>query len=347
MIFGEYLYLYLAPLAGVVMGLLIAAKNRRRRRLRAEFAGGAGRSWSEPGQVDWRRRAESILIPLAVCFLFLSFARPMLYKHGEHSELQGIPYIVALDASRSMLVRDVRPNRWSAATNAVDRFIAESKGDRIGLITFSGVANLNAPLSFDPTAIRTLVRFTSPEHYDPDPATAGSSIGKAIERAGRYFASNSISPRVVILVSDGEDFDDDLFSQARQWGKTGLHVCAIGVGSTGGGRVPPSPWGGAARDAVGQEVVSRLIESNLERLAAITGGKYYRLGERGDGFDRLRQEYLRPMAQTAAKADLQNYSQWFQVPLGFALVCMAGAVWVGADRIRRPLSLPPIAGVKR
>ncbi|HTI71701.1 MAG TPA: VWA domain-containing protein, partial [Candidatus Limnocylindria bacterium] len=257
------------------------------------------------------------------------------------------PYLVALDASRSMLVRDVRPNRWSAATNAVDRFLAESRNDRIGLITFSGVANLNAPLSFDSTAIRTLVRFTSPEHYDPDAATAGSALGKAIERAGRYFATNAITPRILVLISDGEDFDGELFSLARQWAKNGVHVCTIGVGTTTGGRVPPSPWGGVARDAIGQEVTSRLIESNLERIAAITGGRYYKLGERGEGLQRLRTEYLKPMAQTAAKADLQNYSQWFQLPLSFALACMVGSVCLGADRFRRTKALSAIAAVRR
>jgi Ca-activated chloride channel family protein len=341
--FAYPLYLWMAPCAAVAAWFFLIHRARRRDRFRAQFAGGAGRAWSEPGRIRWRRRAELVLVPASVGLLFLALARPLLYKHSEQSELQGIPYMIALDASRSMLVRDVRPNRWGAATNALDHFIADARNDRVGLITFSGVANLNAPLSFDPEAIRTLIRFTSPEHFDPDPTTAGSALGKAIDRAGRYFATNQIFPRILIMVSDGEDFDGELFTVARQWARSGMHICPIGVGTASGGKVPPSPWNGPARDALGQEVTSRMIESNLQRLAAATGGRYFRLGDHGEGLDQLRAEYLKPMAQKAARSDLQNYDNWFQLPLAAALACMVGALYIGADRFRSPAVLPAIA----
>jgi hypothetical protein len=140
---------------------------------------------------------------------------PRLPERNEQAELQGLPYILAIDASRSMLAADVRPNRWVATTNAVDRFLASAGNDRVGIISFAGVAYLNAPLSFDMTAIRTTVRYLDPELMND----AGSSLASAVERAGRYFASNNIPQRVVILVSDGEDLDGNLIPTARRWAR--------------------------------------------------------------------------------------------------------------------------------
>jgi Ca-activated chloride channel family protein len=247
-----------------------------------------------------------------------------------------VPYIGALDLSRSMLAADVRPSRWAAATNALSRFLESGRADRVGLVTFSGVAHLNAPLSFDTGAIRTMLRYTSPLTVDMDAETAGSDLGAAIERAGRYFLSNDISPRVVILVTDGEDSGEQLLPVARRWMGRGLRVCAVGVGTRSGAKVPRAQWDGAALNASGQEVVSRLNEANLRRVTALTGGRYFPMGERGEGFAALRDTFLRPLGESAAKEDLKNYGEAYQFPLGFAIACLAARFAVGAGRRRRP-----------
>ena len=190
-------------------------------------------------------------------------------------------------------------------------------------------------------AIRTTLRYLDPDLMND----AGSSLASAVDRAGRYFLSNNISQRVVILVSDGEDLEGNLIPVARRWAREQVKVCAIGVGTTTGAKVPLNryaPNGGAARNTFGQEVVSRLNESNLQRLTAATGGKYYRLGENGEGLRRLREEFLKPLAETAAREDLQNYRDWFQLPLGLAIACLLGRILLAADRARRPQALTAI-----
>jgi Ca-activated chloride channel family protein len=341
--FGYPAFLIAAPFAAGLIWLLLHLARTRRNRLAREFAGGAGRAWADPGFHRNRLRLDLALLVLTVGFLCVALARPMVFRRSEQSELQGLPYIIAVDASRSMLAADIRPNRWIVTTNALDRFLANAGNDRVGLISFAGVAYLNAPLSFDMNAIRTTLRYLDPDLMND----SGSSLASAVDRAGRYFVSNNIPQRVVILVSDGEDLEGNLIPTARRWAREQLKVCAIGVGTTTGAKVPLNryaPNGGAARNTFGQEVVSRLNESNLQRLTAATGGKYYRLGENGEGLRRLREEFLKPLAETAAREDLQNYRDWFQLPLCLSIACLLGRIFLAADRARRP-QLPTAIGV--
>ena len=338
--FGHPLLLVAAPCVAIGCWLLLrAARSRALARLR-HFAGG-NRPWADPGHSPSRQRWDDILLSAALGLLTLALARPLLFSKDEKSELQGLPYLVAIDTSRSMLAADVRPSRWFAATNAVDRFLASAGTDRAGLISFAGVAYLNAPLSFDMNAIRTTLRYLDPELMND----AGSSLASAVDRAGRYFASNNVPQRILILVSDGEDLEGNLVPAARRWARDGLKICTVGVGTPTGGKVPIhryAPQAGAARNTFGQEVVSRLNESNLQRLAAATGGKYYCLGENGDGLRRLRDEFLKPLAEAAAREDVKNYTEAFQFPVALALLVLVARLFFGADRFRRPQPLPPI-----
>lgn len=339
--FAHPLFVYLAPVLAGALWLALAWARRRRTRLVAAFAGGVDRAWARPNFSPARQRLGAALAALALFFLLLTLARPLVFRKDEASELQGVPYLVALDASRSMLASDVRPSRWGVATNALDRFFENTKADRIGLITFSGVAYLNAPLTFDTTALRTTLRYLDPNVLE-DP---GSSLASSLERAGRYFTTNKVSPKLLIVISDGEDLVGNPIEVARRlYRQQKLQVCTVGVGTASGARVPVNRYyGGVAKNSFGQEVTSRLNESNLQRLAATTGGRYYRLDEKGDALEKLRAEVLRPLAETAAREDLKNYGELFQLPLALALASLLGALAAGAERFAQPRKPTAIA----
>lgn len=339
--FAQPFWLYLLPAA---LGLLYFAYRRgdaRRRRLLAAFLGDADRPSARTGADPRRRRWSRLLEAAAVACLCLALARPMRFEQTTPLELQGVPYLVALDASRSMLARDVPPSRWAAATNALDRFLAGNRGDRVGLITFAGVAYLNAPLTFDTLALRSMLHYLDPGSIED----AGSSLASAIERAGRYFESNHIDRQLLLVISDGEDLSGSPLEVARRFSRHGgLEVCTIGVGTAAGARVPLDRNGKAARNAFGQEVLTRLNESNLQRLAALSNGRYFRLGSNGEGLAAFRREVLAPMAESAARDDLRNYRPYFEIPALLALACLVGDVLLGADRRRaerRPAPIRP------
>ncbi len=346
--FGHPAFLWAAAGALPLMALVLFLQARARARRVAVFAGGAGKSWADPGVPRRREFIQTASAALIPWLMLLTLARPMMYRRDTASELQGVPYLIALDASRSMLASDVRPSRWAAATNALDQFLERTRADRIGLITFSGVAYLNAPLTFDTTALRTTVRYLDPNVLE-DP---GSSLAAALERASRYFVSNRVSPRLVIVISDGEDLAGNPVEMARRLSRSQkMTVCAVGVGTPAGARVPLNRYyGGVAKNTFGQDVTSRLNESNLQRLAAVTGGRYYRLDEGGTALEKLRTEVLAPMAEAAARDDMKNYAEWYPLPLGLAAICLAlqVATRAGTRRtVRAPSSIRPRSEVAR
>ncbi len=336
----RFSYPYLAAAIPLILAgfwWLQGFARRRRLVLRKTFAGGTEQPWSNPGFSPGRQWADRLLSLVALGCLLAALARPLIFLQDEQGELQGVPYLLGLDVSRSMLATDIRPSRYGATTNALDRFFQETRGDRVGIITFAGVAYLNAPLTFDMSALRTILRYIQPEDLiDP-----GSAISAAIERAGIYFTSNNIQQRVLVILSDGEDLAGRPVESARRWFREhNLKICTIGVGTAAGAKVPIGRSGhGAATNTFGQQVTTRLNESNLQRIANAGGGRYYRLGDRGEGLRQLRSEFLAPLAETAARENLQNYAEYFQIPLGLAAFTFIVRILLGADRIqlRRPL----------
>ena len=334
-------FLYALPVFLLVLIGVWRFGHRRVSEARTTFAGvGSSGSWARSGGSPTRRLMDLCLALMSVAFLVLALARPLWFRRASEEELQGVPFIVALDASRSMLASDVKPNRYGAASNALDHFFAENRADRIGLITFSGVAYLNSPLAYDMTSLRTILRYIQPEDYiDP-----GSSLTQAIERAGRYFVSNNIPQRVLVLISDGEDLEGRPVEVARRYNRDfGLKICTIGVGTAAGANVPAARnMPGVVTNTFGQRVVTRLNEGMLQRIASATGGRFYRLGETGEGLQLMRKEFLAPLAETAARENLQNYRELFQIPLALALICMIFKLFLSANRFVNRPSLPSI-----
>lgn len=325
--------LYATPVLTGLFWLAWWLGERRRTRLRVRFTGAGPRAWANPGFVRGRRTWELVLTLAAFALLLITLSGPKRFRPAEKTEMQGLPYLIALDASRSMQVSDLRPNRWTVMTNAVESYLQGLTGDRVGLITFAGRAYLNAPLTFDTLALRTTLRYLSPEAFMDE---QGSDFADVVDRAGRYFESNNIPTRVVIMISDGEQFEGDLMSRVYHWARKGMKVITVGVGTTTGGKVPLplSIGGGEARNSSGQVVISRLNEINLKRIANATKGRYYRL-EAGNGvMNRIRTDILLPMAEQMSRENLQNYTPWFPIPLTLALAALTARLLLAADRLR-------------
>lgn len=338
--FALPLFLYLLPLAVLATAGGLWWARRRRAALVAKFAESKAASWAKSGASRQRESLADLLTCIAIAALCLTLARPLIFQLDKETELQGIPILIALDMSRSMLATDVKPSRFAAATNAIDQFLSETKADRIGILTFAGVAYLNTPMTWDTLALRNVLKYIAPEDIiDP-----GSSLTAAIERADRYFQSNNVPQRVLILVTDGEDLGGTPVVAARRVNREhGVKICTIGVGTSTGAKVPATRSGaGTTTNAFGQTITTRLNEGNLSRIANAAGGRYYRMGEKGEGLRQLRQEFLAPLSESAARADLKNYREAYSFPLAIAMACLLAKVWIGAERFRVRQPLPAI-----
>lgn len=342
--FAHPMLLWIIPVLLVGMGAAFYWADRRRRRLGEAFTGDPKLYWSAPGLSARRRACERMLLFAGLSMIVVALARPLVFLKSDQHELQGISFLVAIDASRSMLASDVQPTRYAAVTNALDKWLADTGGDRIGLVTFAGAAYLNAPLTFDNAALRTILRYIEPEAI----TEGGSSITTAIERAGRYFISNALPQRILIIISDGEELEGNAIEATRKARRQlGMTVSTIGVGTLGGAKVPGRrrSWEQprTQKNTFGQEVVTRLDEGNLKRIANAGGGRYFPLGPNGEGLRDLRELVLRPLAEAAAKDHLQNYRDVFQIPLVLGLLCLVLKLLCQADRVQgRPVRKTPL-----
>lgn len=161
--FGQPFVLLALPLVLAGLAWAFGWAQRRRARLLVLFTGDPQQAWSASGASARRRRWQPWLTLATIGFLLLALSRPLWFVESDAHELPGVNYLLALDASRSMLASDVRPSRYAAATNAVDAWLAKARTERIGLITFAGAAYLNAPLTFDTSALRLVLRYIEPE----------------------------------------------------------------------------------------------------------------------------------------------------------------------------------------
>lgn len=340
MIISAPIFLYVLPLVWAVMAWALWRNAKRRRALIKEFT---GPNTALPDVSKKRIRIDCALLFLGVTMLFATLSRPMFFRDDDRDEMQGAPYLVALDASRSMLAVDVPPTRYEASVEALDEFFYNTRGDHIGLLTFAGVAYLNSPMTFDMTALRTILRYIDPYNMS-DP---GSSITAAIDRAGRFFRSNSIPERTLIIISDGEDLEGSAVPLARKLHRDEkLTIHTIGVGTATGAGIPALRTEAMVTNSYGRFVVTKLDDSNLRRIANAAGGRYYPMGQNGWGLRQLREEVLIPLADKMARNDLQNYREGFYAPLAVAAAAFAAKLLLGADRFTRKRPLPAIAQSK-
>lgn len=327
--FEIHLWLWLLPLLTLgLAGLLFWSQRRRSALLRSALRTPLLARLT--ASLDRRRRfLKYALLIAGVGGLALALARPQLGRETLKLERSGVDVVVALDVSRSMLAADVDgTNRLAAARTAVLNLLERLGGDRVGLIVFAGEAFLAAPLTRDHTAVERALSSAGPGMV----SEPGSDFAKAITRAREAFERGSEGPKVLLLISDGEQLQGDVLAAARAAAANGVSMHCAGVGSAAGGRLPAS--GGYVRNAFGREVVSRLDEPTLQRAAAAAGGLYVRLASRDsralvDWFRRA----TAGLPKTVETKELGDPRERFQWPLAAALLLLGGE-WLLGERRR-------------
>ena len=211
----------------------------------------------------------ALLVALA-CMIF-ALSRPQGNGGTRTESVKARNIIIAFDLSRSMLVKDVSPNRLDQARAIALEMIESLPDDRIGVIAFAGTAYLVAPLTIDHAAVRETIQQLDTETIP----TGGSNLAGATRLAIKTFTGNQISNGALIILSDGEEHDGDIASTALDADRAGLFVFAAAIGTTDGGLIPdPRAPDKLFRDKHGNPVHSRRHDEALRSLAAKTGGRF-------------------------------------------------------------------------
>ena len=254
-------------------------------------------------------------------FLFgiLAAARPQWGARLEMVHRHGVDLIAALDTSYSMNTEDVAPNRLEKAKGELRRLIQRSEGDRIGLITFSGTAIVQCPLTLDHGAADLFLDIAVTGMI-PEP---GTSLASAIETATSAFVEKERKYKVLVLFTDGEDLEGQVDNAVRKAKEAGVIIYAIGTGTPQGKPIPIRDAKGDVveyrKDSDGKIVVSSLDERSLAEIAAQTGGRYFRATISENEIDELYKDISRLEKKEMESKLFQNFEDQFQYPLGLAI----------------------------
>ena len=284
--FAEPDWLWLAFLVPAGVGLLFAYARWARRQQVAQFAAAELLADLLRSHSPLRRGVKHALLLLAVTALCLALARPQWGEQAEVARALGEDIVFLLDASRSMLVTDVRPDRLTRAKLAILDFVQRHGRGRVGLVAFSGQAFLQCPLTFDYDAFREALMAVD----DKTIPVLGTDIGRALDEAFQATEKND-RRKIMVLLTDGEDLEKAGTKTAETLAHQGVVVFTIGVGTPAGSvvnYVTPQGVSAPLRDASGQVVVSRLDEATLRQIADATQGRYLPLGALGEGMSRVR-----------------------------------------------------------
>ena len=322
-----WLYIGIFALAALV-GLGLYSRGQKRKML-AKFA--SPRLTAELTRTVSRPKTavKNALVFFAVAAVFAALARPQWGYRWEEAKSRGIDIIFAIDTSKSMLAEDVKPDRLERAKLSVLDLIDVLKGDRIGIVAFSGQAFLQCPLTLDYDAFRM-----SLEALDTDIIRrGGTNISAAINEAEAAFASTS-NKKIVILISDGEELEDSAVKAAEKAAKSGTIIYTLGVGGAKGEYIPVRDATGAVsllRDESGRLVQSRLNEEILTKIAKTAGGFYAPLT--ANGMDAIYNDGLKkiPSEELSSKMK-QSAIERFQIPLGIAVLLLAVSSLVGTRK---------------
>jgi Ca-activated chloride channel family protein len=288
-----------------------------------------------------RRTLKHVLIMVGVACVFVALARPQAGYRWEETHRKGLDILFAVDTSKSMLTQDVKPDRLTRAKMAVNDLVDKLDGDDVGLIAFAGDAFLQSPMTLDYDAFR--------ESLDAlDTSTiprGGTDIARAISEAQAAFSTENDHDKILVLITDGEDLEGSAVTAAEAAAKDGVKIFTVGVGTTNGDLIPvPTDNDGTefVKDASGQFVKSRLDESMLKKIAAVTGGMYQPLGQRGEGLTAIYSQGLAPFQRhDLASRQHRVYLEQFQWPLLAALCCFLAEFLIGTrKRLPRATEAP-------
>ncbi len=259
--------LWLLPL----LAALSAVAAARRRAALERFAEARFVDWLLPDRSRARSLARGLLLFVAITALVAAMAGPRWGFAWEDVERRGVDVVVALDLSRSMLAEDVKPSRLTAAKRELTDLVGLLKGDRLGLVVFSGTAYTQVPLTLDYATFGFFVDQLGPDWVP----VGGTDLGAAVDQAVDTFVAEDRSSKAVILITDGEDHGGTLREAADRAKAEGVHVFVVGIGKPEGVPVPDGV-GGFIKDRGGKVVLSKLDEPALKELALTTGGSYVR-----------------------------------------------------------------------
>ena len=271
--FAHPYILYLLLLVPAIVVLHAVARYSRRRRM-ARFGKQAILASLMPDASRYTPGLKLVLQLFAITAIIIVLARPRAGAKQEISEVEGIEVMICLDVSNSMLASSTDDprgiSRLQRAKLVLEKLFSQLKNDKVGLIVFAGDAYTQLPITSDFTSAKMFLSSISPDMVP----TQGTAIGAAIEMAMTSFTPEADMQKAIIVITDGENFEDEPEAAAKEAANQGIQVDVIGLGSAKGALIPLGRDGQFLRDSDGNPVTTRLNEDMAQKIAMAGNGIY-------------------------------------------------------------------------
>ena len=329
-IFASYKFLWLlllVPLIPAGFAIVLALRKRRIRR----FGDPKMVSALMPHYSRAKAWVRIILFTLAFFFFVIGLARPQIGAKLSERQTKGAEIMICLDVSNSMLAQDYTPSRLDRAKLAISSLVDKLHDDRIGLIIFAGSSFVQLPVTTDYISAKM---FLSSIDAGSVPVQ-GTAIGDAIHTAMKSFSAQSEKSRVIILISDGENHEDDAVAAAKEAFQAGIRIYTVGVGSAAGQPIPVD--GELLRDKDGNIVVSHLDEKTLRQVAEAGGGAYIQAGNEEFGLNPIINDIRAMEGELFSSVVFEEYDEQYMYFFAIALILLVIEMLVGERKNTRKL----------
>lgn len=311
----EYLYaLAIIPVILFFFVLMRAWKKKARQRFGDQKLIDVlsfGRSKSKP-------LLKLVLTLTALAFLILACANPQIGTRLEEVKREGVDIIIALDISNSMKAEDIKPNRLERAKQSISRLIDKLQNDRIGMIVFAGQAYVQLPITSDYAAAKLFLSSIETEMIP----TQGTCIGCAVDLAEQSFVGNDNKHKAMVIITDGENHEEDAVDAAKKANEKGIVVHTIGMGSLEGAPIPVYKNGiqvDFLKSQDGKTVITKLEPLTLERIAAEGKGVFIQASNNDDGLNTILAQINKMEKKSFGSKQFTGFEDRFQYFLGIAI----------------------------
>lgn len=331
----EFLWLLLAVVAAGVLWGFMQWRDRRRRE---QWADKAMFGRLIPDQSGWRPVVKTALLLVGMALLVVALANPQFGTRIEKGKRAGSDVAICLDLSNSMMAEDIQPNRLERSKRVVTNLLNELAGDRVSLVAFAGSSFIQMPLTGDYSATKLFLDEMDCNMISEQGTAIGDAIEKAMQTLGygdedREWEKNK--SRAIIVISDGENHEDDAVGAARSAAREGVRVCTIGMGLPEGSPIPEGKRGGYKRNRDGSIIMTRLNEQMLRDVASAGNGVYVRAGNVNSGLSDITNLIAHLDKAEFGEAQFAAYESRFMYPLVAGLLCLLAEVLLFERRNRK------------
>ena len=318
----------------LVVLLFLYFRSARKKKLK-RFVEDRNTGFVFPSMITKRASLKMLIWTVAMSFLLVGLANPQFGSKKEEVKQKGVDLVFALDVSKSMLAEDIKPNRLERAKHAISKIIDRLGADRIAIVVFAGDAYLQLPLTSDHGAAKMYLSEISTSMIP----VGGTSVSRALKTSIKAFSKEKTKGRAIILITDGENHDEEALEIAKSCGEQEISIYSLGIGTTKGSTIPEYLNGkkvGLKKDRGGSTIVTKINEDLLMDLADLSEGKYVRSSNQNLGLSYLFDQ-IRGMDQEeygAKKFSLYEHRFVYFLLIGFALLVLDLLVFGNKIRLK-------------